>query len=173
MPGHAPWSEETSLGGWLIGRVYAKLSTSRLREIPSKNCLFKTRYFPLALDLLPPFPNDFPSNPGRDFPLAPLFFSFLFSFLLAILSARFFCRAAIFATSCSFRSPLVKLKNQPSDKNENKVIPSLFAFRLFLLFPLGCLLQSRLVVGYLNPLHPGRGLFPFLALLNLLASFFW
>lgn len=84
--------------------------------------------FPLDLVLLAPFPNDFPSNPGRDFPLTPLCFSFLFSFLLAILSARFFCRAAIFAESCSFRSVLRNYENRTPDKNENR------AYQAFLLF---------------------------------------
>jgi hypothetical protein len=45
-----------------------------------------------------------PSNPGRDLPFLCL--SFLFSFLLAILSALFCCLAAIFEASCSFLSAL-------------------------------------------------------------------
>lgn len=52
-----------------------------------------------------PLPKLFPSNPGRAFAFPP-FLSFLLSLLTAILSARFFCRAAIAAVSCSFLSPL-------------------------------------------------------------------
>jgi hypothetical protein len=74
----------------------------------SRDYVMSVGYFPFPLAL---FPNAFPSNPGRDLPLPPLCFSFLFSFLLAILSARFFCFAAMFAVSCSFRSALIRREN--------------------------------------------------------------
>ena len=66
------------------------------------------------------FPNVFPSNPGRDFPFTPFCLSFLFSLLLAILSVRFFCLAAILAASCSFRSVLIKRRRQLPQKNRTK-----------------------------------------------------
>ena len=64
---------------------------------------FRPDVFPLPLE------NDLPSNPGRDLPLPPFFFSFRLSCRVAILSARFFCFAAIDATTCSFLSSLAKL----------------------------------------------------------------
>ena len=118
----------------------------------------------------PPFPNALPSKPGRDLPFAPLCFSFLFSFLLAMLSARFFCFAAIFDESCSLRSALIKRENGLSYNNK-RTLPRLFAFRLLLLVSLDRLLQACLIVGHLNSIHPCRSLFPFLAFLNLLALF--
>lgn len=74
-------------------------------------------HFPFPFPFAFPAPKDLPSNPGRDFPFplpavapafpfAPFPFSFLRSFRDAILSALFFCFAAIDAPSCSLRSSL-------------------------------------------------------------------
>ena len=65
----------------------------------------KSLYFPL-LGLPFPFPNDFPSNPGRAFGLIPFRLSFLRSFRVAMLSDLFFCFAAIEAVICFLRSLL-------------------------------------------------------------------
>ena len=48
-------------------------------------------------------PNVLPSNPGRPFPCFP-FLSFFLSALMAILSVRFFCLAAMLAATCFLRS---------------------------------------------------------------------
>jgi hypothetical protein len=66
-------------------------------------------YFPVAAIFFLSFPNDLPSKPGRAFPFdfpAPFRLSFLFSFLIAILSDRFLCFAAMDAAIAVFRSAL-------------------------------------------------------------------
>ena len=70
-------------------------------------------YFPLLvepdLDEWTGFLKERPSNPGRDFDLAgliPLSFSLRRSFLMAMLSVRFFCFAAWFFSNVSFFSAL-------------------------------------------------------------------
>ena len=65
-------------------------------------------FLPEALALFLPFPNDLPSKPGRplSFGLFPFRLSFLRSLRAAMLSARFFCRAAIEVDTCSFLSSL-------------------------------------------------------------------
>jgi hypothetical protein len=95
-------------------------------------------YFSLDLYLLFPFPKDLPSNPGRDLPFKPLCFSLLFSFLLAILSARFCCRAAILAASCSFLSVLYKYQYSFRYMNGGKPY---HAFLLFV-FSFSCRLAA-------------------------------
>ena len=67
----------------------------------------------------------------------------------------------------------VNMRIKPQTRTRTESIPSLFAFRFLLLFPLGCFFQPRLVVSYLSTLQPGRSLFPFFTILYLLALFFW
>jgi len=62
-------------------------------------------YFPFPLVF--PFPKDLPSKPGLALPFdlpAPFRLTFLRSFRMAMLSALFFCFAAMDMLTCSFRS---------------------------------------------------------------------
>jgi len=122
-------------------------------------------YLFLAFDF--PFPpNDLPSNPGRLFP-------FRRSAFIAMLSVRFFCRAAIDAAVCSFLSCL-----QQCDFRDNVWVPqgshapSLLSLLFFFLLSLCCFLEPRFIILDLHTLHAGPCLFPFLMFFDSFAFFF-
>lgn len=95
-----------------LGNGRAKMNSA------SHNYLFLGFDFPFP-------PNDLPSNPGRLFP-------FRRSVFMAILSARFFCRAAIDVAACSFRSCLQQCDFREITSGFRKV----FTYHLFWLFSL-------------------------------------